>query len=1232
MTTPKKGIHMVGLRAAVVAVSLCAAGAAIAQDQPLNRLSGLQVKETDKATEIRVKGSAAPTFTVFKLSDPTRLFVDISNADASALPTPVSVGNGVISKVSTLQFNDATVAVGRIVVGLETDALYSVRARGRSLLIKIDASQRKSRRPVAVRGGGSSDAALKARVADAEARLRHAERRAKQAENRAKVAEEDATIARADAEQRAREAQSVAVEARSEAEVRAQAAEERARNAELAAAEARNAAEAREAEAAARGNVASRAAAEAKSAGNARQREAVARAAAERKATEAEVRAQAAEKRLSSALAQARREKKAVERKLSATERKLSAAERKANAAKRLASKAERKLSAAERKANDASLKASTAERKLSAAERKANDAKRKASTAERKLSAAERKVNEAEGKAADAERKAAKAERRARLAQKKVKALTKADARGKEAAEADARAREAEARAARAEARARRAEARASKLERSLASIESERKAAETRVAGLENRHQALSKQLSSARAAKDAARTSEIESEQRAKAAEIKAERARLAQLESKRASGKLDERVNVLQQRLAAAEKAEDADEAAELKGKLKRLSSEGAELRTKLSERDSELQKAKDEAERSREEARQLQSQLAAARRGRKSSAKAPTRITKVHFDHAPGGTHVRISFTGQVNYEVKREGERTRILEIDNALIDPSLERSLDTGEFDSAVKLVSSFQAPPPGDRVRVVVTLGQQVPDRVEVNGGTLRWTFDRPAPGRGVARNVPPAPTWAPPAPAGVGAATEVPYARRQAAVYTGPSQAAPPTGGDVQNGRRVIGKRKRYTGRKINIDIKDGDVHNVLRLLAKEGNVNIVTSDDVSGSVTLHLKLVPWDQALDIMLRVKGLDYVRDGDIIRVAPREELNKEREDRLRHAQVQEALKPLEVKLVTVNHAVASDLLPRVRGVLSPRGTANFDDRTNTVIVKDIVEHLEAAEDIVRRLDTQTPQVLIEARIVEVNTVNTQQLGIQWGGNALFSAATGNPTGLLFPSTVGISGGADDAQTPTEGTASNPNFIVNLPAAAGGGAGGALGLTFGSLDSTFNLNVRLSALQSRGTVKIVSSPKITTLDNKEATISQGVSIPISQVSAAGVQTVFFDAVLKLVVKPHVTQDGNIYLTLSAENNTPDFQNVGARGDPTILKKEAKTELLLRDGDTTVIGGIYTSNAGFSTSEVPYLAAIPILGALFRNHLESDRRTELLIFVTPRIVNRSAATVDTAQNR
>jgi len=592
--------------------------------------------------------------------------------------------------------------------------------------------------------------------------------------------------------------------------------------------------------------------------------------------------------------------------------------------------------------------------------------------------------------------------------------------------------------------------------------------------------------------------------------------------------------------------------------------------------------------------------------------------AAVRITNVKFDDSPENTAIRITFSGRPVYRISPEGERSRVLEFQNARIDPALERTLDTSEFQSAVQIVSSFQAPPPGDRVRVVVTLSEPVADTATLNGDTLTWTFGRPRVSRPIAA-VPPPPAWSAPPPA-----APVKFSQPEAAAFTVPMQPA----GAFGSPRRASNTR-RYSGRRINIDIKDGDIHNILRLLAKEGNVNIVTSDDVKGTVTVHLKSVPWDQALDIILQTKSLGMVRDGDIVRVAPADVLAKERDLELQQLEVKEKLKPLVVKLIAVNYANASELLNRVKSVLSDRGKAEFDQRTNTVIVKDVRENVEAAEDIVSRLDTQTPQVLIEARIVEVNTVDSLQLGIQWGGNALLSPALGNGTGLRFPSVVGVRGAADDVQAPSGGVSTVPNFVVNLPAAAGGGSGGALGLTFGSIDGAFNLNVRLSAFENRGTVKIVSSPKIATLDNKEATISQGVSIPISQVSAAGTQTVFFDAVLKLVVTPHVTQDGNIYLKIKAENNTPDFQNVGARGDPTILKKEATTELLLKDGDTTVIGGIYTSNAGQNSSEVPYLARIPILGAIFRNYQETDRRTELLIFVTPKIVNRSAAKVRTA---
>ncbi len=238
------------------------------------------------------------------------------------------------------------------------------------------------------------------------------------------------------------------------------------------------------------------------------------------------------------------------------------------------------------------------------------------------------------------------------------------------------------------------------------------------------------------------------------------------------------------------------------------------------------------------------------------------------------------------------------------------------------------------------------------------------------------------------------------------------------------------------------------------------------------------------------------------------------------------------------------------------------------------------------------------------------------------------SSATGNPTGLAFPHTLGIAGGASDGSTPTAGLSpfsnsiANPNFAVNLPAPAGTGQGGAIGFAMGSVDNTINMNLRLTAAEATGMVRILSSPRILTLDNQQARISQGTMIPFSQVSAQGVQTVFQEAKLQLLVKPHVTADGSVLLNVKVNRDEPDFNQTSARGDPTILKREAETPLLIADGHTAVIGGIYTRNTGRNVDQVPFFGDLPILGLLFQHRRGTDQRGELVIFITPRIVNRA----------
>ena len=433
---------------------------------------------------------------------------------------------------------------------------------------------------------------------------------------------------------------------------------------------------------------------------------------------------------------------------------------------------------------------------------------------------------------------------------------------------------------------------------------------------------------------------------------------------------------------------------------------------------------------------------------------------------------------------------------------------------------------------------------------------------------------------------------------------------------------------GSANHFSGRRIDLDFKDADIHNILRLLAEVGGVNIVTGDDVTGSVTIRMVNVPWDQALDVILQAKGLGMVRRGNLIRVAPLVTLEKEREMAIARRKQHIDLAPLETRIIPVSYATANDVQPRVRELLSTRGTVSVDDRTNVLIARDVVENLDDVEELVRSLDTQTPQVLVEARIVEATSQYTRDVGIQWGGDVTMNGATGNPTGLIFPSNIGLTGGSVDPNTPTGGTnvfqpsVAAPNFAVNLPATTGSGVGGALGITLGSVGGNVNLNVRLSAAESNGNLRIISSPRILTLDHHIAHINQGTLIPYSQVSAQGVQTAFQEAKLELKVTPHVTSDGSIAMHVLITRNEPDFTRTSSRGDPTILKREAETDLLIQDGHTAVIGGIYTRTAGRNLDQIPFFGDIPILGVLFQRRRVSDQRSELLIFLTPRIVNRS----------
>jgi type IV pilus assembly protein PilQ len=586
------------------------------------------------------------------------------------------------------------------------------------------------------------------------------------------------------------------------------------------------------------------------------------------------------------------------------------------------------------------------------------------------------------------------------------------------------------------------------------------------------------------------------------------------------------------------------------------------------------------------------------------RSKKASASSSPKVEDIRIEQKDGRDRIIISLSGNPEFRVStREGALPR-LEVLGAGIGESVTRHVEAPHG----ALIGSIELQQKGDRAVIEVHDSEGAAGTAIRSGDHIVWMFS---------------PTTTDTRPQTRTIAREKDYA----AEVDGPEVAGFLSKLPMQAGKK---NDRRYSGRRIDLDFKDADIHNILRLLSEVGGVNVVTADNVGGTVTIRMRDVPWDQALDVVLQAKSLGMVRQGNLLRVAPLAQLEQEREAAIARQKQQQQLAPLETRLVPVSYATATNLQPRVRELLTERGTVSVDTRTNMLIVRDIVGQLDDVEDLVRNLDTQTPQVLIESRIVEAGSTYSRDIGIQWGGAAVMSSATGNPTGLRFPSDIGVAGGVPINGAPTQGlspfngTVNNPNFAVNLPAVTGNGSGGALGLTMGSLSGAVNLNVRLSAAEAAGSVRIVSSPRILTLDNNEASISQGTLIPFSRVSAQGVNTAFQEAKLELNVTPHVTSDGAVAMDVKITRNEPDFGRTGANGDPTILEREAITQLLVDDGDTAVIGGIYVRNTGRNIDQVPFFGDIPVLGVFFKRRRFREDRNELLIFLTPRIVNRALA--------
>jgi type IV pilus secretin PilQ/predicted competence protein len=423
-------------------------------------------------------------------------------------------------------------------------------------------------------------------------------------------------------------------------------------------------------------------------------------------------------------------------------------------------------------------------------------------------------------------------------------------------------------------------------------------------------------------------------------------------------------------------------------------------------------------------------------------------------------------------------------------------------------------------------------------------------------------------------------------------------------------------LIGGGK-YSGRKISLDLQDADLINVLRLFADVANLNIIIAPDVKGRVTVRMVNIPWDQAMDIILKMNGLGFALEDNILRIATTAALTKQAEEELRVKEAKKKAEDLTTRMVSINYATAASIAPTLKKSLSARGEIVVDDRTNTLIITDIAKSVDDVVALIKVLDKTIPQVMIEARIVEATTSFARDIGVQWGGSYKADASHGNPTGFEFPNTIAATGGSTMGITPS----GNGNYLVNLPAAAGPGAGGSIGFSFGSLSKALNLDLVLSAMESTGEGKVISSPRVSALDNKEAKIEQGQSIPYTTTSAAGTAVQFIDAKLALTVTPHVTPDNKIFMKIQATKNAPDTSLLGAGGQPSIRKNEATTEILLSDGETAVIGGILILDRGYTVQKVPFFGDLPFIGWMFSKKTQRDNKTELLIFITPRVVKQ-----------
>lgn len=427
-----------------------------------------------------------------------------------------------------------------------------------------------------------------------------------------------------------------------------------------------------------------------------------------------------------------------------------------------------------------------------------------------------------------------------------------------------------------------------------------------------------------------------------------------------------------------------------------------------------------------------------------------------------------------------------------------------------------------------------------------------------------------------------------------------------------------KTIAEPEEKYKGEIISLKFKDADLRDVVLYLGELAGLNVVFDPEVRGTVTVDLKDVPWDQALDIILKINKMGKTLEGNILRIAPISILTREQEEQRKLKKTKEMAGPILVKTFTLSYSKAKDVQSLLQSKISERGEIIVDERTNTLIISDVKDRIDLLEKLISVFDTPTPQVSIEARIVEATSNFVRNLGIQWGFKGIADPFYGNQTSLQFPHKVLADGALIPAGIVTKGIGGPlGGYAVNLPAPA---FSSALGLSFANVLDTFRLDMAISALETTGQGRIISTPSVTTQNNQEAEILQGRQIPVQTVANFTVTTRYVNAALELKATPQITAEGTIIMYIEIRNNAADFANL-VNGIPPIITQSAKTTVMVPDGGTTVIGGIYRTEDSITRERVPFLHKIPILGSLFRSFARTKQNRELLIFITPRIIKK-----------